>query len=50
VEVTSKEGTRFVREAYGEEATELEREVTTITRMHIFDRSIKDQFTITKYA
>jgi hypothetical protein len=37
-------------EAYGEEATELEREVTTITRMHIFDRSIKDQFTITKYA
>ena len=29
VEVTSKEGTRFVIEAYGEEARELEREVCT---------------------
>ena len=29
VEVTSKEGTRFVIEAYGEEAGELEREVST---------------------
>ena len=29
VEVTSKEGTRFVIEAYGEEARELEHEVST---------------------
>ena len=29
-EVTSKEGTRSVIEAFGEEARELEREVTTI--------------------
>jgi hypothetical protein len=29
VEVTSNEGTRFVIEAYGEEAIELEREVST---------------------
>ena len=29
VEVTSKEGTRYVIEAYGEEAKELEREVST---------------------
>ena len=29
VEVTSKEGTRFVIEAYGKEAGELEREVST---------------------
>ena len=32
VEVTSKEGTRFVIKAYGEEAGELEREVSTKER------------------
>jgi hypothetical protein len=39
VEVTSKEGTRFVIEAYGDEARELEREVTTI--------KVKEQILIT---
>jgi hypothetical protein len=29
VEITSKEGTKYVIEAYGEEAKELEREVST---------------------
>ncbi len=32
VEVTSKEGTRYVIEAYGEEARELEREASTRKR------------------
>jgi hypothetical protein len=29
VEISSKEGTRYIIEAYGEEAKELEREVST---------------------